>query len=234
MYLLAEKKCPYCHKELVKIPGKKTRCEYCNNYYCVATSPSDRQRIIVTEQEKRGIQKEWEITFQEQESISILEGCIRRFYQNDKVFEKLIKKETELLTERFKKFMKPPSRTDVYWSILNKLLEAKMAENNFQDLSSIYFDQALYLHQKGRPSTHLQRQANKMELHRYCKEGFIKKIEILATKCCENCMKQNGKIFNLDEAFKNLPIPLRDCTNKINKNAPDGWCTCCYLPVISN
>lgn len=50
-------KCPYCQKELLKFPTRKTRCSYCDNFIYIRTRLLDRQRILVNKEMEQGNQK---------------------------------------------------------------------------------------------------------------------------------------------------------------------------------
>ncbi|OGN90711.1 MAG: hypothetical protein A2158_03860 [Chloroflexi bacterium RBG_13_46_14] len=56
-----EPTCPYCSQSLVKMPGKKTKCPSCGKFMYVRTRPSDRKRVIVTEQDAAKIEEQWAI-----------------------------------------------------------------------------------------------------------------------------------------------------------------------------
>ena len=104
---LRKAECPYCHGQLKKIPGSKTKCPHCGKYMRVKTRPSDRSRVVVTEEESERIDEEWAVV------SGIYDGFIA---DKDK-----IEKEREILK---KKFGKEPLENDVKWGILNRdLLE---------------------------------------------------------------------------------------------------------------
>ncbi len=52
--------CPYCAKSLDKMPGRKTKCPFCNNYMYVRTRPADNKKVVVTEQDAARIEEQWE------------------------------------------------------------------------------------------------------------------------------------------------------------------------------
>lgn len=51
--------CPNCHQELIKRPGRKTKCPHCGTFIYVRTRPLDRKRVLVTADEARRLQAEW-------------------------------------------------------------------------------------------------------------------------------------------------------------------------------
>lgn len=97
--------CPYCHKTLEKIPGKKTQCPHCGEFMFVRTRPKDNARVVVTKQEADKIEEEW----------SIVSGTHDYFIAEKEKFEK----ERESLKNRFGK---EPLENDVKWGLLNKEL----------------------------------------------------------------------------------------------------------------
>ncbi|MDD4804214.1 MAG: hypothetical protein PHN69_03495 [Candidatus Pacebacteria bacterium] len=52
--------CPYCFKQLYKIPGAKTKCPHCNNYMLVRTN-TNNVRTVVTLTEANKIDNDWSI-----------------------------------------------------------------------------------------------------------------------------------------------------------------------------
>ena len=96
--------CPYCHANLKKIPGRKTKCPHCGNFMYVRSKP-DNTRVVVTQGEAEKIDEEW----------ALVQGTHDQF-----VAEKQeITAERDLLRKRFGR---EPSDEDVRWSILNKSL----------------------------------------------------------------------------------------------------------------
>ena len=51
--------CPYCKNTLEKKPQRKTKCPSCNNYIFIRTLPKTRERVLVTEEEVKEINKQW-------------------------------------------------------------------------------------------------------------------------------------------------------------------------------
>ncbi len=53
--------CPYCRSRLDGKPGRKMECPQCSNFIYVRTRPLDNQKVLVTEEQKRGIEEQWSI-----------------------------------------------------------------------------------------------------------------------------------------------------------------------------
>lgn len=146
-------------------------------------------------------------------------------------------KTKNLYTEaQFKEVQKEEKRqkilkADENWKRLHRDAEEAMKKSDFQSLSGIYFEIALQKHKEGGLSFITQQQARKMELMGDEKNG-VAKVKILADVGCDECKKFDGSVFNIEDALKEMPLPVKKCIYKINEEAPDGWCRCSYLPQI--
>lgn len=57
--------------------------------------------------------------------------------------------------------------------------------------------------------------SNKQLLLKYKSEG-IKKVRFIASlgeRTCKSCIKLNGKLFDIEKALKNIPVPNKRCKN---------------------
>lgn len=102
---IEEAVCPYCGVELKKKPTRKKKCPDCNNYIFVRTSPLDKSKILITEDEIDLIEEQW----------AIYNGTYDDYLDQKKKFEC----DREKLT---KKFGSTASENDVKWSLLNEEL----------------------------------------------------------------------------------------------------------------
>ncbi len=138
-------------------------------------------------------------------------------------------KAKEDLTQRFGF---TPSEGDIIWRLSNQLILEAMGD--WDRLKGIYFGQALFLHQSGRDCFKLLQEVAKCELREEQKSDVVEKVEVstAGNESCPNCQKLEGKIFTIEETLKEMPIPVKDCSHKINPEAPTGWCRCCYVAVI--
>lgn len=96
--------CPNCGSELKKVPVRKTRCPHCRQFMFVRTRPTDRARVIVSEEESKRIDFEWDQLY---EARDIEESDYN------------IEEEKEKLR---KTFGQEPTLRDVRWAVLNKQL----------------------------------------------------------------------------------------------------------------
>jgi DNA-directed RNA polymerase subunit RPC12/RpoP len=223
-------KCPYCQKELTKFPGRKTTCPHCSNFIYVRTKPSDdRQRILVREDQLEKLEEEWQKYSQKYQAAAEFK---RGLQNSDLGFtEKQYLKVKEDLTKRFGF---NPSEGDILWGVSNLLLEEAMKEGNWHRMKMIYFNQALFLHQEDKDCFKILQEVARCELKDKQKSGVVGKVEILTAgkQSCSACQKLAGKILTIEEALKEMPLPIKNCSFKLNPKAPTGWCRCCYIPVV--
>ena len=60
--------------------------------------------------------------------------------------------------------------------------------------------------------------------------NFIKKVQILSCgNGCENCEKLNGKMYTIDEALNQMPIPNENCGNLFYTYSNYPFCRCLWL-----
>lgn len=97
--------CPYCGAGLDKMPGRKKKCPSCGEFIHVRTRPSDKQKILIREDQIEAIEEQW----------AILNGTHEQFIESREEYAK----EKYALRN---KFGGEPSENDVKWSILNKEL----------------------------------------------------------------------------------------------------------------
>ena len=95
--------CPNCGQHLDRMPGRKTKCPHCQHFMFVRTRPSDKQRVLVTEEEAEQIEELW----------SIENGTHSTYLAR----KKRVSEEKARLAKRFGR---EPSDNEVSWSILNQ------------------------------------------------------------------------------------------------------------------
>ncbi len=101
--------CPYCHKSLSKIPGRRTKCPYCGEFMFVRTRPVDRVRVVVTKEETEHFEQDWLIIGGAQDEVVLSED-----------------EESAKAKEILKKQLggREPSKEEILWKLLNdELLE---------------------------------------------------------------------------------------------------------------
>lgn len=106
----------------------------------------------------------------------------------------------------------------------------------YQELSSLYLQMALTLHEDGHDPMPLLTQSKKFELLEYKKDSdFIKKVKILTAgdQSCKHCKALNNKEFTIEEALNLMPLPCKACTTW-KEDTGYGWCRCGYSPIVKD
>lgn len=132
--------CPYCQKNLSKIPGSKTKCPHCSEFMFVRTRPKDNVRIVVTKEEVDKIDEEW----------TIVAGTHDIFVVEKEAFAK----EKEILRKRFGG--NEPSDNDVKWGLLNKQLIEHAKNGDWSSYRNARFQMAEILRGKMKLKNALQ------------------------------------------------------------------------------
>jgi len=213
-YTKAEK-CPNCSYLLSKIPGKKKKCEKCNKYIYVRTSPTTNKKILVTEAGAKKIDMEWSNKINVSKWIQTLESF------GVKNFEKAKK-------ELSKKTSRNYNDNDAIWAILNKINDQCIGD--YQMSSRINYTMALFLYDENRNFTHVLEESAKQSLL-YADESRAKKVSICGGETsCSECKKNIGKTYSIEEAMKKMFIPCKKCSFELDVGKP-GFCRCTYLGV---
>lgn len=212
--------CPCCGTKLDKIPGRKKECLACKNFMYVRTSPQTGEKIVLSEEGAKKVDKEWTIK-------RILNGykdeLKSEFGVTDRDYERC---RNDLMNQ----FGKEPSERDTTWAIFNQLLSKKMG--NFHAMQMIYYKMAWFLNDEKRDFTVILGLVAKMQLMDYKKSSIVKKVSIIPCgNSCDPCKGQNDKKIRIDVALEEMPLPCKDCTNIVNGGVR-GFCRCIYVPEV--
>lgn len=217
--------CPYCNKQLSKFPGRKTKCPHCGNFIYVRTKPDNGSRILIKEDQIEKIEQEWQHHF----NVEDFKDRIKS--ECDFSFDK---KYDDIKSQLIKKFGFEPAEEDALWGLSNCLLSEFMKKGDWQKMKMIYSAQASFLYLDGKDHLRILQESAKCDLREYIKQGFVEKVEIVTCKenSCPSCQKLSGKIFTIEQALKEMPIPERSCSFDANSKLKKGWCRCIYAPVV--
>jgi hypothetical protein len=188
---------------------RKKKCPSCGKFIYVRTRPSDRKRILATEEDAKRIDDEWKY-----------KQILERFSVSQEEYQNTEK----VLTKKFKT---APSQRDIIWTILNNRLLSAMKKTSWQQMKMLYFEQALFLKDEGKNPFKVLQESKRCELRGYQSFG-VKKVQILSSgSSCDKCKTLNGKIFTIKEALETMPIPIDNCDNLYR------YCRCVYLPIVN-
>ena len=127
-----------------------------------------------------------------------------------------------------KKFGKEASQEDTIWSLFGSISIRNIQD--FHKTKMIYYCMALFLNEEGKNHYDSLFQSKRFELMHLKKEG-IKKVRILSsTNGCTECQKMNDKVYAIEKAIKEMPLPHKKCKYYL-RNKSYGFCRCIWLAV---
>ncbi len=122
------------------------------------------------------------------------------------------------------------SKEDIKWQKFNQKLLEQMKENDFWGLSVTYYKMAAFLKEKGSKYDHLKQKGFEMKHEAFLKDltGYLNMEYITGFKtfsnenCCDECKKRSEKLFSIEEARKNPPLPVKECIS-------ENGCSCGFI-----
>jgi len=203
--------CPSCGVKLEVTPQRKKKCPSCGQYIYVRTRPSDRQRVLVNEEEANRIDDEWQ-------KINVMQR-MAEYGISKQVFDRI----KEQLTQRFGV---EPDFNNVIFVFLTERLVYATEKSDWATIQSSSFEMAVILHDWDMDCFKWLQESKSAELKGYKAMG-VQKVDILTCgeDSCDRCRALHMKRFTVSKALELMPIPVKDCEN-------DGWCRCDYLPVV--
>ena len=204
--------CPHCGVILDPPPARNRKCPSCRSKIVVRTRRSDGSKLYLTEDDANIFDAERKADAYRNKALR----AAADIGMGQTAFERT---EKELLA-------KSPGYGpgDVFWSLASKQVANQMRAGNWHGLSMTYFHQALWLHNEGRPYARLKVESEKALAQSYAGHG-CQELEVMAG-CCPNCDQFQGRIYPIEQAINEWPVPVEDCTN--------GWCTCSWIRVALN
>ena len=216
----SEISCPYCKVNLDPFSERKKKCSNCWNMIIIKKLPITEEKVLTTEKEAIQIDKEWgEIYFK------------RKWLRELSVYT-ITEEDFQRESDSLKKGTNgTPSCSDIIWWLFNKLISET---KDFQDLKLIYYSMALFLNENWNDPFIVLQKSSSMELMNYKSHWFMQKVEILSCwdDSCDSCKKLHWKIFDIETAIKEQPIPCKECSHKIWSDWY-GFCRCTYVAKIN-
>jgi len=212
---MATAQCPYCQQELPKKPQRKSKCKFCKQFIYVKSTPTNREKRLMTEDQAKAADAEWSNYHQGRENVNILQAIGL----------------TEADLQRAKKgvFSKKTDQ-QALWALLEKT--AKKSPS-LQQKKMAYYYMALISEKEGKEFHVYLTEAIRCELLRY-KQSKIQDVKILTAghgNACPTCEQQEGKVYSIKDALKQMPIPCKDCTTTLT-GEKIGFCRCSYIAVV--
>lgn len=111
---------------------------------------------------------------------------------------------------------------DRQWRELGRRLREAAKRSDWQQMESIYREQATFLRREKRDSFQVSYQAMRCNLM-HAKSQGVTGVRISTSRddrTCEKCRALEGMAFTIDEAIGKMPLPV-----KCNE---EDWCRCVY------
>lgn len=200
---MPEVACPSCRGALDRTPKRRTRCTHCEQPILV------RSGRLLTEDEARAV-----------DVCSKLAVPLERLWAARE--------------DLSRQWGRRASAADAAWRVLNEVvLEAP----DYHTRKIISFQMARFLWEEGRDHLEIARQSRQMQLADWkssAEEGWLDlrqaRVEVITAgeASCPACRALQGARFTYDEAVKENPIPVAECTHEAGSGHVRGWCRCEY------
>lgn len=215
--------CPHCGAEISPPPTRKRKCPHCRETILVRTRPDNRQRVIVTEAQAEEIDQAWG----EKRAEDWLAKKSRAYGATE---DDVARVQSELTQQ----FGRPPATRDVAWRLANERVSMLTQREDWGGLGNLYWQMALQLYEEGRNHTDLAKEANRFKLlgmRESSPRGGKTRVQVLTA--CPASKTFDDRVFTIDQALEEMPIPAADCDHHIRAIVPGrpGWCGCCWLNV---
>ena len=126
-------------------------------------------------------------------------------------------------------------RRNRQWVELSQIIQTAMQTRDWGSLEGAYRQQAAILFSEGRPHRHVAIEAARAQLMRMYEDAGIRSVRVSSSqdeRVCEYCTALEGKVFDIENALEQLPIPGPHCTDGSDQNPHGGRCRCVYIAVI--
>lgn len=206
--------CPYCKKSLTYIPVKDVSCPFCGNMIYVKQSKDKKEQP-----------EYYDRLLSENKESSIF---IRKIFDSIKGYafseDDFNNKKNFIIL----KTGKVPKDTEVLRSLIMELQTKGIVVHN---------QLALILNWEGKDTYQFLFNVRRSELTNLKQSRIVQKVKIISgakpgeIESCPECREIMGKVFTIDEALKQMPLPYKNCTCKIyDKNK--GLCRCIYTAAF--
>ena len=200
--------CPYCGVIQDPPPTRRRKCRDCGETIHTRTDRKKRRKYLLTaDQAKQRDREEAERKAAEQVEAE------RR------------KKQAEREARR---------QRDIQWKELSKIAQKAMRARDWHTLSDVYRQQAYILFAEGRPHHDVAVEAQRFNLMHLHDLG-IPAVRVMTSRdgrVCDYCAPLDGKVFSVEEALEQMPLPSSSCVDGSHENAHGGRCRCVYRAMI--
>ena len=199
--------CPYCDFILERKPQRKVKCPACKNDIYVKSKQTIFANVLLT-----------------QENAAVVD-CLRQLsnYGVDELDFILAREEMVM------KFGEEINPTDVIWSLFKKII---FKTKDSEGLTRVNHLLAVFLTETGKEPRIIVQRALKMRLLKYKGDGLKKvRVLVLNKEMSAICQQMEGKMFSVDQALQEMPLPCPECTYKLD-NMINGFCPCSFTSKV--
>lgn len=206
-------KCPYCGEKFDTPPTRGKKCPKCGKTFYVRVG----NRLFASDLLKSD--EVW------------ASDCFRNMMNSgvDVAYA------TELKNELKKKWKKEPSPQDIVWNICRFFPSPKRHSNlEMVDVAAdLCYQLARYELSCGRDPKHvlewyIRQNIQQCKAHMIAEKIDSEYIYVFSEYCCDVCKSRHGKKVRIEDALKKMPIPFKDCQNKVNPKDKYQFCASYY------
>lgn len=202
-YPIEASTCPYCHKQLEKIPTRSAKCPTCKNKIIIKKISGKNSKVLATEQESAQIDSDnKEFTYRKRwmsdlEDMGVPEA---RFSSTEK------KLKLELGRD--------PEAKEVVAKVINQELYSESNADDFRKTRSVYFVAERFMKENGQDTKPLIIQRLQHEITNQFKilglpqAFFIFRAE---NNPCGYCAQFSGNRYEYNNAFDLIPLLVNNC-----------------------
>lgn len=200
--------CPYCMKNQEAWPARsKKKCSHCKKTMYVRYKTIERERgtgnLILSDKILATEEDAWVHDWM----IDLFElGYSKKKFDKRKI-------------DYTKKLGVMLSNRDAVWSILNELQDSYAKKSDLSKVQTVQFFMAKFLKEEKKDPFILLREQGKMRLLQLQRDN-CRQVKICISRRkddpvpCDICLTLENKIYSIDHALDELPLPPKECKNK--------------------
>lgn len=204
--------CPNCGKALATIPTRTAKCTLCKKPIIIRTDRTTKAKIYLTEAHGHDFDLKRKAQAARNKALRLTQDIglsVAHFTAKEK---------------QLSLHGPTPTPHDIFWSLANDALKLYSQQGKWQDLKMVYWTLARLQFENNQPHLDFLRAAATAELQHLRSVDIVKGARIAAGQACELCRRNNGRVYTIEEALREMPIPNPNCQNV--------WCRCVWMAEI--
>lgn len=208
------KQCPHCGYVFGEPPTRGKKCPKCGKSFYVRVG----NRLFASD-----------LLSPEQTTAS---DCFRDMMN----FGVTVEYASKLRASLIKKWRKEPSLRDLMWGIARNFPETLLRDplKLVDTATYLYFQIARYEEACGRDprnalEAYIQQNISQCKAHMKAQGIDSEYIYVMSDYCCDVCRQRHGKRVKIKDAEEKMPIPFKDCQNKLTPKSKYTFCHSYYI-----